>query len=129
MKQFFTLVFLSFIFFANAGNTPITLSGFNADVVANGIGAATASTTHDVDSAGYALIAPDYKLLSTSTAPTVFLPASGLINSFATAGLSFQLAGYGGLNDLRLQTNSSGTLTFGTPTSAAVSCRCWCSKS
>jgi Ig-like domain CHU_C associated/Secretion system C-terminal sorting domain/Periplasmic copper-binding protein (NosD) len=120
MRKILVLVCTLVAFNAMAAYNPITVTGYNADVVANGVGAASASTTHDVDSVNYAFLAPDYQLTSSSALPTVFLPGTGLINSVNTSGLSFQLAGYGGLNNLRLQTTSSGVLNFATPSSATI---------
>ncbi len=96
-------------------------SGFNADVIANGIGAATTSTNNDVDGVSYAFISRDFQLTSTSSALTYGLPVNRMINSAvgSTSGLGFTLAPYNDNNSLRLQnTNDSGTLTFSTPTPA-----------
>ena len=96
-------------------------SGFNADVIANGIGAATTSTNTDVDGVSYAFISRDFQLTSTSPTLTYGLPINGLFTSAATtpAGLTYQLAPYSGNNALRLQnTNDSGTLVFSTPLAA-----------
>lgn len=98
---------------AKAVFTPVTVTGFNQDVVANGIGAPTTSTTAAFDIATYCLVASDYKLNATSPSPTYFLPTSNVVNSAVTAGLSFNLAPYTGNNSLKLTTNgSSGTLTL-----------------
>ncbi|NNT71698.1 T9SS type A sorting domain-containing protein [Flavobacterium sp. IMCC34852] len=96
-------------------------SGFNADVVANGVGTSASSTSTDVDGVNYAFISRDFQLTTGSTPLTYGLPVNGLINSVvaAPAGLSFQLASYSGNNSLRLQNvNDSGTLTFTTPIAA-----------
>lgn len=104
---------------ANAAYVPITVTGYNADVVANGAGPATVSSPQDVDGANYAFMAPDYNP-SGSIFPTRFLPATGLITSAVTTtpGLTYQLASYSGNNSLRLGSSASGTLTFTTPTAA-----------
>lgn len=96
-------------------------SGFNADVIANGVGAATTSTNTDVDGVSYAFISRDFQLTSTSPTLTYGLPINGLFTSVAPtpAGLTYQLAPYSGNNALRLQnTNDSGTLVFSTPLAA-----------
>lgn len=96
-------------------------SGFNADVIANGVGAATTSTSNDVDGVSFAFISRDFQLTSTSAALTYGLPINGLFTSVAAspAGLTYQLAPYSGNNALRLQnTNDSGTLVFSTPLAA-----------
>src|SRR5688572_24165382 len=90
-------------------------SGFNADVVANGVGTAASSTNNDVDGVNFAFISRDFQLTSGSTPLTYGLPINGLINSVvpAPAGLSYQLAAYSGNNSLRLQNvNDAGTLAF-----------------
>lgn len=92
-------------------------SGFNADVIANGIGAATSSTNSDVDGVNYAFLSQDFQLTSSSTPLTYGLPINGIINSAvaSTSGLSYQMASYSANNSLRLQTaGSSGTLIFST---------------
>src|SRR5690606_37613968 len=75
-----------------------------------------ASTTIGADGAGWSLVAQNFQATSTSPAPAASLPNSGLINSVATAGLSFQLANYTGNNAVRLAAlNASQTLTFTSP--------------
>lgn len=93
-------------------------SGFNADVIANGVGTALSSTNNDVDGVNYAFVSRDFQLTSNSTPLTYGLPVNGLINSVVAspAGLSYQLASYSGNNSLRLQNVSdSGILQFATP--------------
>ncbi|WP_294270467.1 T9SS type A sorting domain-containing protein [uncultured Chryseobacterium sp.] len=99
----------------------IPLSGFNADVIANGVGSSAASTNNDVDGVNYAFVSKDFQLTASSTALTYGLPTNGLINSAAAspAGLSYQLASYSGNNSLRLlNVGDNGTLTFTTPKAA-----------
>ncbi|MHA3788735.1 Ig-like domain-containing protein [Flavobacterium hauense] len=93
------------------------LSGLNADVIANGVGPAQASTSIDIDGVSFNYVSTDYKLTSTSTALTYGVPANGLINSAVTSGLSYQLAPLSGNNSLRLATatTTTGTITFATP--------------
>jgi hypothetical protein len=97
---------------------PMTITGFNNDIIANGTGNASASTTIAVDQANWNLVSPDFKATAASTPPTAALPASGIINSPNTPGLKFQLANYTGNNGLVLTTSgSSGDLNFSiTPT-------------
>ncbi len=98
--------------------TPVVVTGFTDDVVANGAGPASASTTNPADQgvAGnrFAYVAPTY-VSPNSGPPTRSLPASGLLSSALTPGLTFQLASYAGNNSLRLAGSSSGTLTLATP--------------
>ncbi|SIQ66274.1 Por secretion system C-terminal sorting domain-containing protein [Chryseobacterium sp. RU33C] len=93
-------------------------SGYTADVIANGIGFSSVSTTNDVDGVSYAFVARDFQLTSTSPALTYGLPINGIINSAVagTPGLSYVLGNLSGNNSLRLAaTNDNGTLTFTTP--------------
>ncbi|HSD14808.1 MAG TPA: T9SS type A sorting domain-containing protein [Flavobacterium sp.] len=101
---------------------PISIqSGFNADVIANGVGSASTSTNTDVDGVSFAFVSRDFQLNSSSTPLTYGLPANGIINSAVSSpsGLSYQLAPYSGNNTLRLQnTNDSGTLLLSNPLAA-----------
>lgn len=116
-KITFLLCFLFAYLSSWATYNPVTVTGFTADIVANGTGNASASTTADVDGAGYAFMAADFN--PAGTTPTKYLPTGGLVNSAATSGLTFQLASYASNNSLRLAAqNASGTLTLATPTSA-----------
>src|SRR5687768_10200346 len=80
---------------------PLTIAtGFNADVIANGTGTAASSTTQAVDVANFSLAAKNY-VNPSNLSPTNGVPSTGLINSAATPGLTFQLADFTGNNDLR----------------------------
>jgi len=114
IKNIILPVLLAGSFCANATFVPVPLTGFNHDVVANGVGNASASTTLAVDQADWNLVAPDFKAVAGNAAPTAALPANGLINSAATTGLTYQLANYTGSNDLVISAvNTPATLTFG----------------
>ncbi len=96
-------------------------SGFTADVIANGIGAANTSTTLDVDGVNFAFVARNYQATSTSTPINFGIPVNGVISSVvaSTPGLSYQLAPLDASNSLRLATTGdSGTLTLATPSAA-----------
>lgn len=103
---------------------PFTVqSGFNADVIANGVGTSASSTNNDVDGVSYAFVSRDFQLTATSAALTYGLPINGIINSAvaSTSGLTYQLGSYSANNSLRLQTaGDSGTLQFSNPLSATV---------
>lgn len=95
--------------------------GFNADVIANGVGPSASSTNNDVDGVNYAFISRDFQLTATSSPLTYGLPTNGIINSVvaSTSGLSYQLGSYSSNNTLRLQNaNDNGTLIFTTPIQA-----------
>lgn len=94
-------------------------SGLTADVIANGVGSAMTSTTMAVDNANFAFMATDFQATASSIAPAYALPASGLIASAPSPGLTYQLAPYSGNNSLRIATaNTSGTLVFSNQVSA-----------
>lgn len=101
---------------AKAGYVPVAVTGYNADIVANGAGSAASSITADVDGANYAFMASTFN--PSGTPPTSFLPNGGLVNSNATPGLSFQLASYSANNSLRIAGANADTLDFVTPVSA-----------
>lgn len=96
-------------------------SGFNADVIANGVGSSSLSTSIDVDGVSFAFVAKDFQLTSSSVPLSYGIPSDGLINSVITTtpGLSFKLGNLSLNNSLRLaNTNDSGTLIFATPQAA-----------
>lgn len=99
---------------ASATYTPVAITtGFNADVVADGIGTAISSTTGSFDNTAYCLVAPTFQLNASSTLPAQSLPATGVINSLVTSGVTFNLQSYADSNSLRLRNNNtSGTLVF-----------------
>lgn len=93
-------------------------SGFSADVIANGAGNASASTSIAIDAANYDLMANDF-VPPSGTAPAYALPATGLIESAVTDELTFQLGSLSSNNSLRIATqNTSGTLVFSNTVSA-----------
>ena len=96
-------------------------SGYNADVIANGVGPSTVSTSIDVDGVDFAFVARDFQLTSTSAPITYGIPIDGIINSVvsSTPGLSYQLGSLSANNSLRLATiGQTGTLVFTTPKAA-----------
>lgn len=95
-------------------------SGFNADVIANGVGPASSSTNSDVDGVNYAFLSRDLQLLAGNAPLAYGLPINGIINSAvsSTSGLSYQMASYSANNSLRLlAAGDNGTLMFTTPLS------------
>jgi hypothetical protein len=95
---------------------PLTVtSGYTADVIANGVGSAALSTTQPVDNANFAFMSNDFLPATITTPPSYGLPASGLINSLATTGLTYQMASLSSNNSLRIGATAgatSGTLVF-----------------
>jgi hypothetical protein len=110
-----------FFFFSLASNgqtyTSVAVTGFTADVIANGPTLAS-SVTADVDGGGFYFLNQSFTAYG---APTYFLPNSGAFVSTAIPGLPFQLASATGNNSLRLVTqNASGSLTLTTPVNAGI---------
>ena len=114
--------------------TPVALTGFTQDIIANGPGAVSATTTADIDGGtaapytGYCLMAQDYvgptgQVPNTTAYPAATYPAletSGLFTSALNSAITFQLAPYSANNALRLAgAAASGTLTFATPSPAS----------
>lgn len=131
IKKIFSKAFSAIIFFSAIAmvaqqhfQTMPVQSGYTADVIANGLGSSMSSTTVSVDGTYYNLVTNDFKLTPTSTPPSYGLPATGIINSAISPGLSFQLGNLSGNNSLRLQSNvpgaidNSGTLVFANPVAA-----------
>src|SRR6478735_2842966 len=85
--------------------TPVALTGFTDDVVANGSGTVASSTSTDLDAASFNLVALNY-VNPSGQSPTSALPNNGLITSAVTTtpGLTFQLASYTANNSLRITT-------------------------
>ncbi len=115
------LLGICFAFLALLGKaqnySAVAVSGYNADVIADGAVFAS-SVTADVDNAGYYFLNQSFTAFGT---PTYYLPTNGLINSITTTGLSFQLADATLNNSLRLVTQAaSGTLTFNTTKKAGT---------
>lgn len=92
-------------------------SGFNFDIVANGVGAMNTSVTNDVDGVNYAFVSQGLQLTDADTPITFGLPQDGMIDNMAQ-GPDYQLASYSANNTLRL---SSGNLTGAVMFSNAVS--------
>jgi hypothetical protein len=109
----------SFVFAQNFHPMPIQ-SGFNADVIANGVGPSMLSTTHDTDGVDNTFVAEGFQVNASATPLAVGVPANGIINSIipSTPLLSYQLGNLSGNNALRLATNDSGTLVFTNPVAA-----------
>src|SRR6478735_4735253 len=91
----------------------VPVTGFTADVIADGAGSAASSTTADVDGVNYNFVAQNF-VNPSNASPTSALPNTGLITSAVTStpGLTYQLAPYTANNSLRISGTGAGTLTF-----------------
>lgn len=97
--------------------TPVPVTGYTADVIANGPTFA-GSVTADVDSGSYYFLTKNFTAFGT---PTYSLPDNGFITSAASSLVTFQMADASVNNSLRLDTiGKTGTLTFVTPRTAAI---------
>ncbi|MBK9962563.1 MAG: PKD domain-containing protein [Saprospiraceae bacterium] len=97
------------------GPKPITVNGFNADIIANGSGGqnrAIATTTNEIG--GFVLYSKDFRGNNNpNVAPTYGLPDNGIILNASVPGFDYQLANYTGNNALVLKNqNESGSLTL-----------------
>ncbi|WP_410881348.1 MBG domain-containing protein, partial [Myroides sp. DW712] len=88
---------------------PLSLDGFNEDVIANGVGIASSSTTNDMDGVSFCLRSLDWKLTAESIPQTTGLPTNGRITSQAstTPNLPFQLQDYSRNNVIQLKTTGN----------------------
>ncbi|MHB8636312.1 MAG: PEP-CTERM sorting domain-containing protein [Fimbriimonadaceae bacterium] len=113
MKRIYWVVGVAaFAASATAGNTPLSLTGYNFDGIADGSGTAAGSTTGTLDSI-YDYFTKGFD----AAAPTAGLPTTSFISAF-NASTTFLLAAPSGDNLLWLQQHGSGA-TSGTLTLAA----------
>jgi gliding motility-associated-like protein len=95
------------------------VSGFNADVIANGVGAVSSSTTHTFDLTTFNLVSRDFLSQAGNSPLTFGLPVDGRIVASNDSNLIFQLNPYSQNNSLRLTGwGSTGDLVFETPENA-----------
>ncbi|MDY0144038.1 MAG: GEVED domain-containing protein, partial [Bacteroidales bacterium] len=92
-------------------NIPCT--GYNADVVANGVETSESSTTAALDVAGYVLVSNDFNPGNGVCNTANSWPAT--VTSLVAPNPVYTLQAANGNNSLRLTGSSSGTLTVTTP--------------
>jgi hypothetical protein len=94
-------------------NVPVT--GFNNDIVANGVGSnsipGTTFPSIGMDGAMYTFIDNTFKYSASSTLPTCFMPTSGLAPSLRTAGLTYTFQSYSGFNSMTIDNDNTAYLT------------------
>ncbi|WP_121667845.1 T9SS type A sorting domain-containing protein [Mesonia aquimarina] len=122
MKKITFIILLCFCWSAYAQVGPIEVTGFNEDVIANGVGPMSESTSIPIDADSFCYLSEDWKLNEGDADITVGLPATGLISSQATTGLTYQVPTedepYEGNNSLRIDqagVDNGGTFTLTTP--------------
>jgi hypothetical protein len=121
------ILLLSSVYNANAQYSSVTISsGFNEDVIAEGIGGtvtALNTTTNAVSGDNKVFMANGFKPSYCAGTYTQYLPASLTMTSPAGStpvGVPYTLAATNVNNNLRLaSTNAFGTLVFGTPIQAS----------
>ncbi|NVO01401.1 MAG: hypothetical protein HXX09_01730, partial [Bacteroidetes bacterium] len=120
MKKLYLLIPMALIYLNNWAQTyvPVAVTGFNADIIANGSGGsnrayATTSGLFDNENPGgcNVMYAKDFRgNHNPSSAPTYGLPTNGIINSLNLSGATYNLSDYSANNTLLLTTNGqSGT--------------------
>lgn len=127
MKKTTILFIVSFQLFAwhsQAQISPVEVTGFTEDIVANGVGTMDSSTTDIADDDSFCLVSEDWKLNSTDPPISVGLPEDGIIVSTSVTGLTYQIptaaAPYDSNNSLRIDESGStnaGTLELVNPAS------------
>lgn len=120
--RLFALAILSLLVGTAAGQqasyVPVQVTGYNADVIANGQGPAARSTTHTVDRGDTRerwCFADSTFRTPAGLRPTRALPPSGFFRSRTTQGLTYQMGSSSGNNSLRIDGAASGTLTLVSP--------------
>ncbi|MFZ4401747.1 MAG: CotH kinase family protein [Bacteroidales bacterium] len=115
---FVLLLFLEpFINPLNAQFISIPVTGFNQDIVANGVATSTASTTASVDGQSNVFLDNTFKPGSSFCATASVWPSNNTINSLNTPGLTYTLQPATSSNALQAAAGSSGTLNLTTPVS------------
>jgi hypothetical protein len=108
-------------YFATATNQTISIANFTADVVINGAGAATSSTTADCDSSNYCFVTNDFNPSGTVCTGSTYLlwpVAGGTITGIATPVISYTLQPAAGNNVFQVASSGTGTLNLTTPVMA-----------
>ncbi|NHN24697.1 T9SS type A sorting domain-containing protein [Flavobacterium jejuense] len=98
------------LIFDPASYMALTINGFNADVIANGLGDLSATSTNDVDGANFCYLAQGTQITSGATPITYGLPTNGVL-PMANSDLFFNLASYDSNNSLRIETNGAAGLS------------------
>ncbi len=112
----------NYVYAADSQFQPITVTGFNEDLIAENTDGNSASTSTTVCFDNYeagsnnVMYSVDFRgPLNLSSAPPYGLPSDGVINSDQNSGVSYQLEPYNESNTLLLiNQNEAGTLTLKT---------------
>ncbi|WP_159779139.1 T9SS-dependent choice-of-anchor J family protein [Flavobacterium sp. 9AF] len=93
-----------------ASYLPLTVNGFNADVIANGVGSFNTTTNNDVDGVSFCFLSQGTQATAASTPTTYGLPTNGTL-TVANSDLFYNLASYDSNNVLRIQNNGAAGLS------------------
>lgn len=104
-------------FFDPTDYVNFTVTGFNDDVIANGISTTGAvnSSTNSVDASNYCYYEIGSQFTSTGSPSTSGLPVNGILTNPTNSDLTFQLASYDANNSLRIAADGAAgeaSLTF-----------------
>ena len=108
----FLLLFVSSVAVYSQTYSPVAVTGFNQDVVANGSGYPAASTSHAVDNNADVLYVKGYQCSPNSA---LGLPINGSFTSSANNSINYQFANYDANNALYLTSSSINTLNLAQP--------------
>ncbi len=113
-KQLLFFLMLPFYSLYAQDYVPLQVNfGFTADVIADGLNPAAVSTSIAMDAADFNFMSADFQANDGDTPPEYALPVSGLVESTAISGLSYQFAPYYENNSLRIESEGeTGSLTF-----------------
>jgi gliding motility-associated-like protein len=101
---------------------PAAVTGYNADVIANGRGTVASSTTHTVDRGNAQVrwcFADSSFINPAGQRPNRALPVSGFFRSRTTPGLTYQMGPSAGNNSLRIDGAGGGILLLTNPQSCS----------
>ena len=108
-------------YFAAAANQPIPIANFTADVVINGAGVGTSSTTADCDGSNYCFVTNDFNPAGTVCTGSTYLlwpVAGGTITGTATPAINYTLQPAAGNNVFQVDSSGTRTLNLTTPVMA-----------
>ena len=102
----------------------VAVTGFNNDIVANGVGTNTIEgTTYPaigMDGQLYAFLDATYKYTSANALPTCYMPTNNSAASAITSGLTYTFQSYTANNALSIRTTSTNGYTNAIPTTGTL---------
>lgn len=114
-KIFLAALLISVNTSTNAQLVSVPVSGFNNDIVANGVGnnsiPGTTYPSIGMDGAMYTFIDNTYKYAASSSLPTCFMPINNTAASMRTPGLNYIFQSYSGFNSLTIDNDNTAYLS------------------